>query len=1030
MTVTVELRQPGEGPALLRLAGPVEVGREGDGIRVRDTLVSRRHALLTPTDEGLRVEDLGSTHGTLLDGVPIKGTVVARPGQTVGIGLCDLRVTGVQPSRRPAAAAGPGLGDLSQLTVDGGVVGFRPGTAGQRFAPRVAAALGDAHEWLEGLLGDQTPDVAVRLLDPFPHPREPSTIVADGAVVEGATIWQVATPEVPPTGLRRWMGLVAATHLPAGTELAWLLEGLGHLDDGHDPTTGEPAGALDGTDVAASASFAAFLRQLGGDESVVRLATTAQPGRVDAAAEAVFGETLAKLEQRWRKAQSEPGSSVSVVAFVKLAWRYLAPYRVKEAESLLHTLLGLAFTLAFPFVFRALIDEAIPAADFGQIGTLLAILGVAFAVSVGGQVRRSYLAGDVSGRIAQTLRANLFGRLQVLSRAWHDRQDPGDLLSRFFSDVGQLEAGLSAVVRDGVVNVVSLGVAAVVLLVLQPLLGAIVLLGAPVVAVVYRRMSSSALERSTRVQEAAGAVLGVARENQEAREVVTAYGLADREASRFHVVAERLRKAELGLNLFTGLFSLSVSSILIVLRLVVLGLGAWLITRDQLTLGGLVAFVSVMNEVLEPAATLSQVGQRVQTSGSSLARINEVLDARVDIAAPSDPVAVPSLADALTLTDVTFSYPGSPPVLRDLTCAIPAGSRVAFVGPSGAGKSSVLRLLTREYDPQEGEVAIDGTALPRMDPAALRSRAAVVFQRTFLFDTTIRENVRLGRPEATDAEVDAAVAAAQLDPTAFPDGLDTLVGQDGARVSGGQGQRLAIARALIRDPSLLILDEATSSLDAGTERALSATLADVARGRTVVAVTHRLTTVTDYDRIFVLVAGRLAEQGTHDELRAAGGVYARLWAEQSGEPVETARPFDVATAIAAHPLFAGLSSEEVGAVAEALRPLSLATDAELREQPGMLAFVADGAAEVVVPGGDGRMATSTVLDPGEVFGVAGLSGETHGAILRAREPTELLVLEPAAGDRLSRANPAIAHALRGAPEPVGPDAGIVRSATN
>ncbi len=1034
MIVTVELRQPGEGPSRIPLSGPIEVGREGDGIRVRDRLVSRRHALLTPTPEGLVVQDLGSTHGTLVDGQPISGRTVAGEGQVVGIGLCDVAVVEVQATTHTGPQAQAVPGDLSHIDTPGGRIGFRPGTAGQRFAPAVAGQLAEALEWL----GDLRPaDAAttVLLLDPFPDPRDPSTRVSDGAVVHDGTIWLVATPEVPPETLRRWVALAGADRHPAGAELAQLWEAYGLLADGLDPADYlppdadlPPLGTPGDLGLVTAAGFVAHLVERDGDATFRRLLREAAPGRIDALVGQLYGDGLARLEQRWQAERSAPEPSVGLGAFIRLAWQQIRPYRVKEAEGLLHTVLGLAFTLAFPFVFRTLVDEAIPAGDFGQIGTLLGTRAVAFLVSVGGQVRRSYLGADVSGRVVKALREQMFGRLQVLSRAWHDTKDPGDLLSRFFSDIGQLEAGLTAVVREGVVNVVSLVVAAGVLLVLQPLLGIVVILGAPVVAIVYRRMSATALTRSTAVQKAAGAVLSVARENQEAREVVTAYGLEDREASRFTVASERLRGAELGLNLFTGFFALSVNSILIVLRLAVLGLGAWLITRGELTIGGLVAFVSVMNEVLDPAAALSQVGQQVQNSTGALVRIDEVLQAEVDIAAPAQPTPLPPVREAVTLDGVTFAYPGAPPTLRDLTCTIPAGSRVAFVGPSGAGKSTVLRLLTREYDPQEGTVAIDGVALPAADPAQLRAMSAVVFQRTFLFDTTIRENIRLGRLDASDDEVAAAAAAAALDTSTFPQGLDTLVGNDGARVSGGQAQRLAIARAILRNPRLLVLDEATSALDPATERAVAATLADASTGRTVVAVTHRLSTITDYDRIFVLVAGQLVEQGRHEELLAAGGAYARLWAEQTGEAAVPAEQVDPAAALATVGALRDLSPHDLAVLVGLLRRDVLATDETLEERPGMLALVVDGEAEVLVPASTGRQGRSAVLGPGELFGVAALTGEAHGAVLRAREPTTVLVLDPAVLARAAGEHPGIGAALTAAGGGVGPTEGLVRSA--
>jgi ATP-binding cassette subfamily B protein len=279
---------------------------------------------------------------------------------------------------------------------------------------------------------------------------------------------------------------------------------------------------------------------------------------------------------------------------------------------------------------------------------------------------------------------------------------------------------------------------------------------------------------------------------------------------------------------------------------------------------------------------LSDVGQTIQRAAGSLARITELLDEPLTIADGPDAVPLAPVHHELRLERVSFGYDDRP-VLRDLSLTIPAGQHVAIVGPSGAGKSTLLNLLLRFWDPTEGRVLVDGQDLRDLQVASLREQIGVVLQDPFIFDTTLRENIALGRPDATDAEIVAAARGARLHEyiTSLPAGYDTVVGERGVRMSGGQRQRLAIARALLRQPSLLILDEPTSALDAQTEREILDTLTELAQGRTTISITHRLSLAATADRIFVLADGRLVEQGSHAELVRAGGLYRRMYDEQT-----------------------------------------------------------------------------------------------------------------------------------------------------
>jgi ABC-type multidrug transport system ATPase subunit len=334
----------------------------------------------------------------------------------------------------------------------------------------------------------------------------------------------------------------------------------------------------------------------------------------------------------------------------------------------------------------------------------------------------------------------------------------------------------------------------------------------------------------------------------------------------------------------------------------------------------------------------------------------------------------------------------------------------------------------RFYDVDDGAVLFDGHDAREVTMASLRGQLGVVFQDTFLFDTTLRDNIAMGKPGASDAEIEAAARGAELHEfvETLPRGYETLVGEGGGRLSGGQRQRLAIARALLRNPRILVLDEATSALDPRTERLISDTLERVGQGRTTIAVTHRLTSITNYDQIFVMSAGHLVERGTHAELVALGGVYAELWGEQTGGVASTEATFDAVAALSAVSIFSSLSRDEVAAAAGRLRSLELPAGARLAENSGTLAFVRKGRPRVFVPGLDGQLSPAAQLQPGDAFGISALLGAETGAELVADEPAELLVLDADALSGLAATHASVAAAIMGGGDragAVGPQGG-------
>jgi ATP-binding cassette subfamily B protein len=328
---------------------------------------------------------------------------------------------------------------------------------------------------------------------------------------------------------------------------------------------------------------------------------------------------------------------------------------------------------------------------------------------------------------------------------------------------------------------------------------------------------------------------------------------------------------------------------ILMLNVCIIGVGAYRAFNGHLSVGTLVSFEAVFLTLSYSLSYVSQYVPSLVQAAGGLGHILRLLGERPQIVDPTVAMPAPRLSRDLTFDDVTFTYTGEQLNLRDLNLRIAHGEFVAFVGPSGSGKSTLLNLLLRFYDPLRGSISIDGYDLREVTQESLRSQIAVVFQENFLFNTTIRENIRMADPQASDREVEVAAAAAEIHDfiNSLPQGYDTQAGERGSRFSGGQRQRIAIARAILRNPAILILDEATSALDPASEAAINATLARLARGRTVISITHRLSSIQTADQIFVLNHGRLVESGRHEELLAFDGVYRRMWWKQrGGSPTE------------------------------------------------------------------------------------------------------------------------------------------------
>jgi ATP-binding cassette subfamily B protein len=420
----------------------------------------------------------------------------------------------------------------------------------------------------------------------------------------------------------------------------------------------------------------------------------------------------------------------------------------------------------------------------------------------------------------------------------------------------------------------------------------------PLIALLLGRLTAATSTASYTFKHAEAHMVNTVQEQVRSQAVVKVFGFQ-------HILADQMQRQLVSLaDVSTRAFFLkglvATSSLLSVLfiQLLVAGVGAWLAASGYLSVGALVAFLGLLSVVGRNAYELSKrVLPDVVAASGGVQRMEELLNEVPALSNAPGAMALPRPAQSIRFDNVSFGYNGQAAALKGVTLNIPVGQYVAFVGPSGSGKSTLLNLLIRFYDSSAGQVTIDGYDIRQVTQESLREHMGVVFQDTFLFDTTIRENLRFARPDASDEEIEEAARAAEMHTaiTSLPYGYDTMAGAAGGELSGGQRQRLAIARALLRDPAILLLDEPTSALDAATEAAISTTLERLAHGRTVMMATHRLASVVNADRIFVLDAGRLIESGSHTELLAQQGLYYQLWQKQQAAS-EGERPMPVVPA--------------------------------------------------------------------------------------------------------------------------------------